>query len=97
MALTKVCDFQGTAFVQTEAGRVMRGTEKISVECYIKVLSVSGDKNEVTANVLLSSDEMRIERRFRVPVSVHDGSHNFIKQSYDYLKTLPEFSGATDC
>jgi hypothetical protein len=25
-----------------------------------------------------------------------DGA-NFIKQAYEHLKTLPEFSGATDC
>lgn len=29
--------------------------------------------------------------------SVQDGSDNYHKQGYDYLKTLPEYSDAIDC
>jgi len=97
MALKKIIELEGASFIQTDAGRISKGTEKVSFAAYIKIVSVTGNKNEVVASVKFSDDNKSIEKQYRVPVSVADGSKNFIAQAYDHLKTLPEFSGATDC
>lgn len=66
---------------------------------YIKVTSISGDKNSLSITVT-AYDEKDGEE-------IHTGSYkftpilesklNFIAQAYEYLKTWPEFADATDC
>lgn len=71
----------------------------LNVNCYIKVNSISGGKDGLLAQVLFTKDSSSGEF---VKSSEHaftpnlDGQ-NFIAQAYNYLKTLPEFAGATDC
>lgn len=66
---------------------------------YIKVSSVAGGKENMAAEVHYlkdnaSGDLIKVENyNFEPDI---DGD-NFIKQAYHYLKTLPEFSDATDC
>ena len=66
--------------------------------CYIKVRAVSGDKNSVTASVSFaanqSAEPFTMGEVTFVP-SMNGG--NFIAQSYEHMKTLPEFAGAVDC
>lgn len=90
-------EVDGKVFIQTDAGRIFRGTEKVSFNAYVKVISVSGNKNQVTALVSFSGGETHLEKTYAVPVSVNDGAKNFIAQAYAHLKTLPEFAGAEDC
>jgi hypothetical protein len=65
---------------------------------YIKIASVFGNKSEMTAELHISKaqGEEPVQRRtYAYPFEL-DGA-NLIKQGYIYLKTLPEFEGATDC
>jgi len=65
---------------------------------YIKVESINGNKNRITAKVVWrkqkDTDALATENFAFAPVI--DGK-NFIAQAYEHLKTLPEFAGATDC
>jgi hypothetical protein len=97
MALRKLVELEGKSFVQTDAGRISRGVEKVSFGAYVKVVSVSGNKSQVTALVSFTGDETHFDKTYIVPVTVDEGAKNFISQTYAYLKTLPEFAGATDC
>jgi hypothetical protein len=72
---------------------------------YWKITNVSGDKNYLFVNceAFLNKEAAdagkmplsHISQAFKP--SVEEGSENFIKQAYLYLKTLPEFEGAIDC
>lgn len=68
--------------------------------CYIKIKNVYGNKNSLTLNVCIysSCDKTVIidELIYTFVPSVEVNSDNFIKQGYEYLKTLPEYSTATD-
>lgn len=72
-------------------------------QSYIRVENVGGGKSGAVIEVFyyLSQEKTDgfapLERKYYnfVP-SVEDNSPNFIKQGYEYLKTLPEFSQATD-
>ena len=97
MALKKIVNINGKLVVQSSIGNFDKGTQQISFLAYIKVITVNGSKSQVFANVNFKGDEYEYSREYEIPVSVSDGSANFIKQTYDYLKTLEEFSGAIDC
>lgn len=97
MALRKNVELTGNSFVRTEIGNISKGQEAIIFDAYVKVVSVSGDKNEAVASVVFSDDKNNIEKQYRFTVSTSEFSKNFIAQAYAHLKTLPEFSGATDC
>ena len=64
---------------------------------YCKVSSVTGNKETVTATVVFLSDpDGTSYKKKDYEFAPNMGGQNFIKQSYDHLKTLSEFSGATD-
>ncbi len=68
-------------------------------DAYCSACSISGSKDAMSVNV-----EMRTERggdvilmrsyAFPYDLAVSD---NAFRQAYIYLKTLPDFAGATDC
>lgn len=64
-------------------------------DVYIKVQSVSGSKESLTATVLFSGENFTGKKNYIFVPSMD--SENFIAQAYAHLKTLPEFAGATDC
>ena len=97
MALRKIITFEGKVVVQTTMGNIEEGTRSVSLPTYIKVVSVNGTKNEVSAIVSFTSDDKNLFQQYQVPVSVETGAPNFIAQVYEHLKTLPEFSGAENC
>jgi len=97
MALRKIIETEGKSIIQTPMGDIESGTQQLSFFAYIKVTSIHGDKNQVSAIVNFSGDTAQFTKQYQVPVSVEAGSANFIEQVYIYLKTLPEFAGATDC
>lgn len=71
----------------------------VKISSYVKVLSVSGGKNSVTADVLYIKDnkdgEFIKHDFFSFTPDMNGG--NFIQQAYQHLKSLPDFSGAVDC
>lgn len=74
--------------------------EELTLEnAYIKIDSIQGDKNNIEFRVQMfnKTKEYLIDERFYnfIP-DVLENSPNFIKQGYEYLKTLPEFQDAVD-
>lgn len=74
----------------------------ILTQAYIKIISVSGNKHECRIDVGLFvseeyTDNKYVEiRGYSFTPNLDTASDNFIKQGYDYLKTLPEYEGAID-
>jgi hypothetical protein len=93
MALKKTQTMQAQIVARTDFGvKDLNETRTVEIEKYIKVERVEGDKTKVKAFVS-QNGQLLMETVFNVDLS----AGNFIKQAYDHLKTLPEFSGATDC
>jgi hypothetical protein len=68
------------------------------VDGYIKVSSVSGGKQNLSAQIEYSvSSEFQAVQTKSVSFVPSMSDVNFIKQAYEHLKTLPEFAGAVDC
>jgi hypothetical protein len=64
---------------------------------YIKVQSVNGNKERMTAVVVTHKEKNGFCLTSKSYNFVPDLNSNFIEQAYNHLKTLPEFSGAMDC
>lgn len=74
------------------------GDEVVFYDPYIRVENISGNKNKLIANVYFYKkiDDIVVNTKaysFKPDLN----NNNFIAQAYEYLKTLPEFEGATDC
>ena len=67
-------------------------------DAYIRVEQVSTTRtcSFVTYKIFRAKNGQELQQRFTDFEVNHDGS-NSIKQAYLHLKTLPEFSDATDC
>jgi hypothetical protein len=68
-------------------------------DAYIKIDGFGGDKNRIGLNVsIFYNQQARIDEK--TPISVLSYEVPYADQTlsdlYDYLKTLPEFAGATD-
>jgi hypothetical protein len=74
------------------------GTTTELKDCYIKVSTISGDKNRLrfVISIMSGPDGSTYEQQEKIFTPNMDGG-NFIKQAYEHLKTLPEFEGAVDC
>ena len=72
--------------------------DKQFVNAYVKIDSLSGNIKvmNITINTYREKDGQQIncQQLFFIPDL---NGKNFFAQAYDYLKTLPEFAGATDC
>lgn len=67
-------------------------------DAYIKVGNISGTKNRFSFTVEIKSNAAApavMEETYSMSPSMDGG--NFVKQAYNHLKTLPEYSGAEDC
>jgi hypothetical protein len=69
-------------------------------DAYCKVVQINGDKTKITFDVVCfnkTDDGMTsaLKKQYEFAPSMTD--KNFIAQAYEYLKTLPECAGATDC
>lgn len=97
MAFSKIIESEGKVIIQTPLGLIENGTQKAFFLAYVKVVSIVGNKKNITASVNFKGDNQQFTKQYKIPVSVDVGSENFIKQVYLHLKTLPEFEGAKDC
>jgi hypothetical protein len=70
----------------------------VFTDSYIKVEKLDGNKNKIEITVFFykKQNEKVVDSKIYSFVPTLDG-RNFIAQAYDYLKTMPEFAGATDC
>lgn len=72
-------------------------------EAYYRIEDFYGTKNSMSIKVstytsknnAIQGKELYVKSYNMIP-SVENGSENFIKQGYKYLKTLPEFEGSRD-
>jgi hypothetical protein len=74
------------------------GETSVFPNCYIKVGVITGTKKDLSFSVVFFSEKdgtFLESRNLSFAPSMSD--KNFIAQSYEHLKTLPEFAGATDC
>jgi hypothetical protein len=74
------------------------GEDSVFANAYIRVMQVIGTKRSCSASVQIckSSDGAVLQTsEYSFGVDLEGG--NFIKQSYEYLKTLPDFADAIDC
>jgi hypothetical protein len=97
MALKKIIEVEGESYIQSSVGTVQTGIEKATFAAVCKIASISGNKTKLNVNVSHIGDVASFDRSYSFEPSVAEGSENFIKQAYLYLKTLPEFFGAEDC
>jgi hypothetical protein len=97
MALRKIIQVEGEAFVNTQSGAISIGQQKTAFTAYCKITNLSGDKANGRATVEFAGDNYKMNKTFAVQFSVEDGAPNFIKQAYLQLKALPEWADATDC
>lgn len=74
-------------------------------DAYIRIDTISGYKGglDISVNSYVTQDafnngmEYLEQKIYHFVPSVEDNSANFIKQGYEYLKTLPEYISAIDC
>jgi hypothetical protein len=97
MALKKIIELEGDTVLNTFYGNIKTGKSKLAIAAYIKVQNVSGNKNSLNATVIFTDDTIQFSKNYSFSASVADGSPNFIKQAYEYLKTLSEFENSEDC
>ena len=65
---------------------------------YIRVENISGSKALLQATINHLTEQNGVLFNTDVVYFTPDlTGDNFIKQAYEYLKTLPEFADATDC
>ena len=84
-------------YMSMDSAQEIYEREIIIKDAYGKITCVSGDKTGIEITLTLSGKEEQVIRRYAFVPSVADNSENFIKQGYEYLKTLPEFANAVDC
>lgn len=80
--------------------KTIYGKELVFPNAYIEIVSLNGTKNKIRINVntydtKAKENLIKMEEYSFVP-SVEDSSENFVKQGYEFLKTLLEFKGALD-
>ena len=91
---------------ETSIDSVSLGVEKEIVSnveipsAYIKITNIEGNKNSIFIDIeIFNNNEcntlLEIKRYYFKP-SVEDTASNFIKQGYEYLKTLDEYKDAVD-
>jgi hypothetical protein len=61
----------------------------------IRVKQLSATKEKVVAKVFFDGEKIKYEKIFNFAPNLE--GKNFIAQTYEYLKTLPEFEGSVDC
>jgi hypothetical protein len=68
--------------------------------CYAKITYISGDKNAINMVVTLyksyTTQTVLETKNYSFVPTVTDSATNFIKQGYEYLKTLSDFSSASN-
>ena len=74
------------------------GDDVVFDNAYIKVENMMGNKTQmrVDVSILKEANGIVLERKLYL-ITPDLGGKNFIAQAYDYMKTLPEFAGASDC
>jgi hypothetical protein len=73
--------------------------EETQQNCYIKIDNLNGNKENLYLEVRIydkKGGNLIFTKNYNFVPSIVDNSKNFIKQGYEYLKTLDEFKDAID-
>ena len=97
MALRKIIQVEGEAFVNTASGPISIGQQKTASTAYCKIININGSKESGLVTVECKSENYSVNNQYSVKFSVENSEPNFFKQAYEHLKTLPEWADATDC
>jgi hypothetical protein len=99
MALQHSFRISGVKLISGDGFIYDAGQETITTaSLYVKVTSISGNKNQLTASVSFLDQENAASIGAKDYLFTLDlDGPNPIKQAYEHLKTLPEFQGAEDC
>lgn len=74
------------------------GDDVTFIDSYIKIEKLAGNKEQLGINVSFykkQNEQIVDSKNYLFNPSLY--GNNFIAQAYEHLKTLPEFTGATDC
>lgn len=99
MALKHSITITGTGLVTGNGLVINTGQTTITTKpLYIKVEKIVGGKNSVRATVIYvdSDTKDKIAEKTYEFIPTLDGD-NFIRQAYEYIKSLPDFEGSEDC
>ncbi|MEY8763327.1 MULTISPECIES: hypothetical protein [Clostridium] len=84
----------------TMEGLLIRSEDKQLDNCYIKIDDYKGDKTSINVTVGIYKDKTLTQKynqkQYTFTPDISDLSKNFIKQGYEYLKTLDEYKDAVD-
>jgi hypothetical protein len=94
MALQKTFELSGEGSILVDGGNIPTGTQTISMDCYIKIDNVSGNKDKVNMAVSFTELAKTFLKHYSFVPTL--GNVNILEEGYKHLKTLPEFTGATD-
>jgi len=97
MALRKIIQVEGEAFVSTSFGQVSIGPQKTAFSAYCKIIHLTCNKSTGQATVQCADENCKTTFQYSIPLSVEDNAPNFVKQAYLHLKTMPEWADAIDC
>jgi hypothetical protein len=64
---------------------------------WARVQNTNGENKKCEAKISILDAEKSLEIESRLIGFTISSEVNCLKKSYEYLKTLPEFAGATDC
>lgn len=99
MALKKTISLIGKSKIFIENLPVIdNGTATVDFDAYFKVVDVVCSKEKAVARVVATDSntlQSLQERSFEFVPDLH--GDNFIKQAYDYIKSLDEFADFVDC
>lgn len=95
MALKKQITVSGQSSLVHNGVQVSLGVQQSTMNCYIKVETVSGGKSGAVATVSFTDGDKRFVSAYEFQPEM--SNENFIAQAYKHLKTMPEFSSAEDC
>lgn len=103
MAISKNYDYKAKyVFIgNTEINNMLEKEDIIHLnDCYLAITNTSGNKNGIDLELSIYRDSEKnvvVEKKYyKFIPSVADNSDNFIKQGYEYLKTLDEYKDAVD-
>lgn len=76
-------------------------TEKVIIKnAYYKIKQVEGNKTKINIEIGIyeqKGGKLLETRQYQYQPDVSDNSENFLKQGYEFLKTLQEYSDSSDC
>jgi hypothetical protein len=78
--------------------RTAYGQDVTIPAAYVKIITTSGSKDSqtVVAHIFTDDTKLKFVEEFRCSFAPDMNGANFIKQGYQHLKLLEEFSGAED-